>query len=70
MNNTKVIVENFEEKLDDDIDLFVIERFRDKLSSKYDRMNTWSNKKEKINQRRRCTNVNTKAHKKLWFLLS
>ena len=50
MNNTKVIVENFEEKLDDDIDLFVIERFRDKLSSKYDRMDVLYNKTNKRNQ--------------------
>ena len=38
------IVETLEEELDNDIDMLTIERILDKISSKYNIMNAWSNK--------------------------
>ena len=40
------IVENLEDKLDENIDMLPIKRIQDKLSAKYNRMNAWSNKNE------------------------
>ena len=42
----KNVVETFEKKMDDDINILTMERIRDKLSARYDRMNTWSNQNE------------------------
>ena len=44
--NYENIVENLEDELDDNIDMLTIERIWDKLSAKYNRMNTRSNKNE------------------------
>ena len=40
------IIENLEEKLDNDIDLLIIDIIWEKLSSKENRMNVRSNQKE------------------------
>ena len=37
------IVENLEEKVDDDIDMLTIKKIQEKISVKYDRMNARSN---------------------------